>query len=180
VKRLLRPALLGLGLVALGMAPLAGCDADAPPPGKPDARLSVHAVESSTPTPAGLAYVEAVASVQTEAEAADGLVRVRVLQRGLSLPVPAGLPEAEILRLDLAATLGETMLQQPEGAAAVVDLLRPMVAVDRSLPLDRASARALVTLGDAAVRLEDDALAAGSYARAIEMMSLLRQELLQR
>jgi hypothetical protein len=59
----------------------------------------------------------------------------------------------------------------------VRDLLFPMLAPERSLPLDRASARALVVLGDAAAQLHDDALAAGSYARAIRVMSLLRQEL---
>ena len=52
-----------------------------------------------------------------------------------------------------------------------------MLAPERSLPLDRATARALVVLGDAAISTGDDALAAGSYARAIRMMSLLRQEL---
>jgi hypothetical protein len=154
-----------------------GCDAEAPPAGSPDARLATHAVEASTPTPAGLAYVEAMARVHAEADGVSGPSRVRALQRGLALPVPAGLDEAEILRLDLAASLGETLLQLPEGAQPTVDLLRPMVAADRSLPLDRASARALITLGDAAARLEDDALAAGSYARAIRLMSLLRQEL---
>lgn len=165
-------ALAGFGVMAV-----AACDAEAPSPGEPDARLSTHAVEPSTPTPAGLAYVESVAAVQTEAETFSGPTRVRALQRGMALPVPAGLAEAEILRLDLAASLGEALLEQPDGAYTAIDLLRPMVDVEDSLPLDRASARALITLGDAAAQVEDDALAAGSYARAIRLMSLLRQEL---
>jgi hypothetical protein len=115
--------------------------------------------------------------VQTDAESLRGPARIRALQRGMALPVPAGLAEAEILRLDLAATLGEALLEQPDGAYVTIDLLRPMLDVEDSLPLDRASARALITLGDAAARVEDDALAAGSYARALRLMTLLRQEL---
>ncbi len=167
-----------LALAACGVLAVAACD-EAPASGEPDARLRTHAVEPSTPTPAGLAYVESVAAVQTEAEALQGPARVRALQQGMALPVPAGLAEAEILRLDLAATLGEALLEQPDGAYTVIDLLRPMVDVEDSLPLDRASARALITLGDAAAQVEDDALAAGSYARAIRLMSLLRQELVR-
>ncbi len=91
--------------------------------------------------------------------------------------MPAGLAEAEILRLDLAARLGEELMSTDAGARSAPELLAPMLAVERSLPLDRAIARALVVLGDAAVKTGDDALAAGSYARSIEMMSLLRQEL---
>ena len=145
-----------------------------------DARLTVHAVEPSAPTAEGLAYVRAVADVLARAEAADSDERVALLRRGLSLPVPAGLAEAEILRLELAATLAETLMQRPTGAAVAHDVLAPMLAVERSLPMDRASARALVALGDASVKLGRDALAAGSYGRALRMMSLLRQELEQR
>ena len=124
-----------------------------------------------------MAYVRAVADVLRRAEAAEGDERVQILRRGLSLPVPAGLPEAEILRMELAATLGETLVERPHGSQVAYDLLAPMLPVERSLPMDRATARALIALGDAAVDLERDAVAAGSYARALRMMSLLRAEL---
>ncbi|MBL4686306.1 MAG: hypothetical protein JKY37_17055 [Nannocystaceae bacterium] len=91
--------------------------------------------------------------------------------------MPGGLGEAEILRLELAASLAETLLARPAGATVAHDLLAPMLKVERSLPMDRATARALIALGDASVRTGRDALAAGSYGRAIRVMSLLRQEL---
>lgn len=164
------------------------CDPDAGGPGspgeptvarvaEPDARLVVHAVEPGAPTREGLAYVRAVADVLATAEAAEGDERLAALRRGLALPVPADLGEAEILRLEMAATLGEALLERPQGAPVAVDVLSPMLHVERSLPMDRATARALVTLGDASVKTGRDALAAGSYARAIRVMSLLRQEL---
>lgn len=170
----------GLGLV-LVLAPL-GCDPsgdadDAALRRAPDARLRTHVVAPSTPTAEGLAYLRAVADAHGQADAEHGDARVRWLRQGLALPVPAGLAEAEIVRLDLAARLAEELMTRPEGAAAARDLLAPMLAVERSLPLDRATARALVVLGDAAVAVGDDALAAGSYSRSIEVMSLLRQEL---
>lgn len=163
-------------LVVLGLAG-AGCEAEPAGPGAPDPTVRTHAVEPSTPSPGGLAYIEAMADVHARAEEADTVTRVSILREGLAVPVPSGLAEAEILRLDLAAALAESLVLQPEGAAVAIDLLRPMLPVERSLPLDRATARALVALGDAAARVGDDALAAGSYARAIRLMSLLRQEL---
>ena len=144
------------------------------------ADLVVHAVEPGEPTPEGLAYVRAVADVMAQAEGADAETRITILRKGLALPVPAGLGEAEILRLELAATLAETLLERPEGAQVAHDMLMPMLKTERSLPLDRASARALVALGDASVKTGRDALAAGSYARSIRMMSMLRQELVNR
>ena len=159
-----------------------GCDPDdaahARADEAPDDRLATHRVASAPATPEGLAYLEAVAAVHDDADgqsSAEG--RAAALRRGLALPVPAGLAEAEVLRLELAARLAETLASHPEGVPAAIDLLAPMVAPERSLPLDRASARALVTLGDLAVAAGDDALAAGSYARAIRVMSSLRQEL---
>lgn len=162
-------------VLAVGVAP--GCDASGGGEGEPDPTLRTHVVEPSTPTPGGLAYIEAVARVHAQTGGADAPTRIRALRQGLALPVPDGLPEAEILRLDLAAAAAEALLQGPAGEQAAIELLGPMLPVERSLPLDRASARALVALGDAAARLGDDALAAGSYARAIRLMSLLRQEL---
>lgn len=170
--------------IALAVTVVGGCEgADAPDSGvlaaaRPDARLRTHVVEPSTPTPAGLAYIRAVAEVHARADATGGAgPRAVVLREGLALPVPAGLGEAEVLRLELAAALCETLLETREGAPVARDVLAPMLAPDRSVPLDRATARAMVALGDAAVKTGDDALAAGSYARAIKVMSLLRQEL---
>lgn len=143
----------------------------------PDATLRTHVVAPSTPTAEGLAYLRAIAEVHAQADALTGEARVQVLRSGLGLPVPGGLAEAEIMRLDLAARLGEELMATPQGARAARELLVPMLGVRRSLPLDRATARALVVLGDASAQTGDDALAAGSYARSIEVMSLLRQEL---
>lgn len=183
-----------LATAALVLSIAAGCDpsgetgtpsergAKAPSEDPLDyADLVVHAVEPGEPTPEGLAYVRAVADVMAKADAAPSDdERISVLRRGLALPVPAGLGEAEILRLELAATLAETLLERPEGAQVAHDMLMPMLKTERSLPLDRASARALVALGDASVKTGRDALAAGSYARSLRMMSMLRQELVNR
>ncbi len=98
------------------------------------------------------------------------------MRRALALPVPAGLDEAPILRLELASALCEDLMQRPGGAELAVDLLAPMLDPSRALPLDRVTARALVRLGDAAREVGRDALAAGSYARAIRVLSMLRQE----
>jgi len=172
-----------------------GCDpSDAEGPAQvdravPESTLHTHIVEPSTPTAEGLAYLRAVAQVHRQADERGAEARIRVLRQGLSLPIPAGLPEAEIMRLDLAARLGEELMSRStteanatsggnsSGARVARDLLRPMLAVDNTVPLDRATARALVVLGDAAAKTGDDALAVGSYSRSIQIMSLLRQEL---
>jgi hypothetical protein len=157
---------------------ISGCDDDAPArPGDPDATLRTHEIQPSTPTPEGLAYLEAIAGVHREADRRSGAARTQALESGLSIPVPGDLPEAEVLRLELATRLAETTMERPGGEKVACDLLQPMLAPQRSLPLDRATARALVVLGDAAAKAGDDALAAGSYARAIGVMSMLRQEL---
>ena len=181
-------ALLGLAVVgcddnAGSQAEVAGV-VEAEQASTPDARLQTHEIVPSTPTADGLAYIRAVAAIHAEADApadapadADGSAqRVAALQRGLALPVPEGLPEAEILRLGLATRLASAWIEGGEAQRAQ-DLLAPMLAPSRSVPLDRASAEALVLLGDAATRTGDDALAAGSYGRSIRMMSILRQEL---
>jgi len=174
---LARGATRVLALV-LALASVPACDeASAPAPNKPDATLRAHAVEPSTPTAEGLAYIDAVARAHERADASEGQARIEVLHAALAMPVPAGLGEAEPLRLELAARLGETLAQTPEGVAAARDLLAPMLATHRSLPVDRATARALVVLGDVALESGDDALAAGSYMRAIRVMSMLREEL---
>lgn len=176
---MIRPLVLAFAAFAL----VAGCDpapddAEARAAAAPDARLSTHRVEDGTPSPAGIAYVEAVMRIHGEADgAADVERRSAALRRGLALPVPAGLPEAEVLRLELTTRLCETLATRPDGVQVALDILEPMLDPARSLPLDRASARALVTLGDLAVDAGDDALAFGSYARAIRVMSSLRREL---
>ena len=169
-----RLALLGV------LASVACCDDAEPAPvtaAEPDATLRTHEVQPSTPTAEGLAYVESVAAAHRRADGLEGRPRTQALQAALAVPVPADLPEAEVLRLELATRLAELSMEQPGGAAVARDLLQPMLSVQRSLPLDRSTARALVVLGDAAAKTGDDALAAGSYARSIRMLSILRQEL---
>lgn len=173
---------IGLLLAVSGSLVASGCDSDAVTRGTvegpgPDARIQTHVVLPSTPTPEGLAYIEAIADVHARADAATGDRRVAILRGGLAMPVPARLGEAEVLRLELAARLAETLSRQPQGVPVALDVLVPMLRTDRSLPVDRATARALVVLGDIAAESGDDALAAGSYARSIRVMSLLRQEL---
>lgn len=156
---------------------IAACDDEAKQPGDPDATLRTHEIQASTPTPAGLAYLEAIAAAHREADRSTGAAQLQALEAGLSIPVPSDLPEAEVMRLELATRLAEASMVRPGGARVACDVLEPMLAPQRSLPLDRSTARALVVLGDAAAKTGDDALAAGSYARAIGMMSMLRQEL---
>jgi hypothetical protein len=175
---------LARGLVVAGLFACTGAcevspDADErADAGSPDARLRTHEISASAPTPEGLAYLEAIADAHAQADAAqDAERRAAALRQGLALPVPAGLTEADPLRLELAARLCETLAEEPSGIPVALDLLAPMLDPERSLPVDRASARALVVLGDLAVETGDDALAAGSYMRAIKVMSLLRQEL---
>lgn len=176
VGRLLQSLAIAGGLAGLAAG---GCDGgpDTDEPA-PDSRLRTHAIVPSEPTPQGLAYLEAVADAHARADAEDRPDRrIAALRDALAIPVPAGLPESEPLRLELAARLCETLAEQPGGLPVALDLLAPMLDPERSLPVDRASARALVVLGDVAVQAGDDALAAGSYMRAIRVMSLLRQEL---
>ncbi len=178
--RMLAPLVTALVVVS-------GCDdgssdavsrvADAPAAREqtPDGTLKTHEVVPSTPTAEGLAYLEAVAGVLRTADGQTGDARVVTLRGGLALSVPADLPEAEIVRLQLATRIAEAQLEAD--ATAARDLLAPMLDAKRSVPLDRASAQALIVLGDAATRTGDDALAAGAYARSIRMMSILREEL---
>ena len=164
-------------LVAMLVAAPACDEGSGGQPGDPDATLRTHEIQPSTPTAEGLAYVEAIAKAHREADGSSGAAQTQALEAGLSIPVPADLPEAEVLRLELATRLAESTMARPGGEKVAVSVLQPMLATQRSLPLDRATARALVVLGDAAAKSGDDALAAGSYARAIGVMSMLRQEL---
>jgi hypothetical protein len=153
---------------------LGGCDAD--PERQPDARLRTHVALDATPTSASLDYLERVAAIHVEADALRGKERIDVLAEGLALPLPASDGEAEVAELDLAARLAETLIAEGRSGDAI-ERLSPLLEVERSLPMHVASARALVLLGDAAAAEGDEALAAGSYARAIRLMSLLRLEL---
>lgn len=169
---------IGLGLV-LPWAP--GCEEDTAPRQAtgPDARVRTHAVVSGTPTPQGLAYLEHVAEVHARADRTDdAAARETLLRDALERSVPTDVPEAEILRLGLAVRLArEVRTSEDGGSARVRVLLEPLLEPEISLPLDRVSAEALIELGDAAAAMGDDALAAGSYARSIRLMSLLRQEI---
>ena len=170
-----------LGLV-LGLALVsASCDSDGgvfKDSGEPDDRLVVHALESSAPSTEGAAYARAVTRVHERAGgAASTAERIAILHEGLAIPVPAGFAEGQVLRLELATALCETLAARPEDVPAALEVLEPMLRPERSLPLDRVTARALVTLGDTARAGGDDALAAGSYARAIRVMSMLQQEM---
>ncbi|MCR9164711.1 MAG: hypothetical protein ACE37F_33965 [Nannocystaceae bacterium] len=173
----------------LGTVVVAACDDDADAEGEvvhtevaastsatPDGTLKTHEIVPSTPSAEGLAYLRAVAAIQREADDQRGAAAVATLQRGLDLEVPAGLPEAEIVQLELASRIAGLLIES-DAAAEAKELLVPMLEPSRSVPLDRASAEALIMLGDAATRTGDDALAAGTYARSIRMMSILRQEL---
>ena len=154
-----------------------GCSAEQPEGGSPDARLQTHAVIAGDATAEGLAYIESIADVHRRADASPDR-SAEILREGLEVSLPPNDGgELEILRLELAARLCENLHEQPGGAAEAVEVLSPMLSPERSLPLHRSTARALVALGDAAVKTGDDALAAGSYMRAIRMMSMLREEL---
>lgn len=179
------------GLALLLSLTVAGCgdpSGDAPlggEPGtreaKPDSRLEVHAIEPGTPSKAGLEYIETVAEAHAEADAKiaagdSGAARAE-LRRQLSQPRPDGVAEAEALQLDLAARLAQLELEAGDAEAARQSLEPRLMPTSRSLPLDPVTARALVTLGDAARAGGDDALAAGSYARALKIMSMESAEL---
>jgi hypothetical protein len=142
------------------------------------ADVEVHAVVPGPASAAGVAYLRQLAGTHEAVRRAAGTSarQVELLRGALAIPPPSGLAEAEIARLELLAELGEHLLLGAGSPAEAIHLLAPELSA-RSLPLDRVSARALVVLGDAAKRTGDDALAATSYARAIRVMSMLRQEL---
>ena len=149
----------------------------------PDARVEVYAVDmDATPgDPAGLAYLEAVAAAHADADAHlasdpdDGMGAAQRLRPLLDRSVPAG-DAAVVVHLELAARYAELSARDADGASEAIEILEPLLAPTRQLPLHAASARALVALGDAAAQLDDHALAAGSYARSVRVMSQLRKQ----
>lgn len=173
----------GWTLGALALCFVAGCDPVKAP--GPDARVELYAVDrdalSSSADAASSSWLEAVANAHERADAAvgrgDTAAALVELEGALARSAPtddAVAPLVQIVRLDLAARFGELQPSTPDGASETIARLRPMLNPERALPLDSASARALVVMGDAASLVDDHALAAGSYARAVKVMSKLR------
>lgn len=145
----------------------------------PDARVELVAVDLDRASAASVAYLEALASAHAEADALvedDRKAALAILRSAWELETPDE-DVARVNHLELSARMAEIMLQDDGGAVDAVALLRPMLDPQNTLPRDRSSARALVALGDAATAIDDDALAAGSYARAVRVMSALRKEM---
>lgn len=141
-----------------------------------DTRLVTHAVLDGKPSAEGLAYAQAVVDAHQQADAlTDRQARIDRLLLALELALPAGDGTAELLRYQLLARTAELMLDGKEAERALA-LLEPQLATSVSLPIDRAAARCLVALGDAAAQTGDHALAMSSYARALELLSLLLEE----
>ena len=141
-----------------------------------DTRLEAHAVLAGKATSEGLAYVQAVVDAHQQADAlVERQARIDRLLLALELELPPNDGTAEQLRYELLARTAELMLEGGEAERALA-LLEPQLATSVSLPIDRASARCLIGLGDAAVQTGDHALAMGSYARALELLSLLLEE----
>ncbi len=162
MKRLLA-AWLGAGMVA--------CGTDDP------LRLDVEAVEIGVRDGAARAYARAAARALERARATDDPAeREALLLPVLEAPVPAGMEGAVLLRLEVAELLCETWTRDAAGARRAVTLLSPMLAPDRTLPLDPVTARGLVCLGDAAAAAGRTDLAAESYLRAIRLMQMLQEE----
>lgn len=168
--------------LALGVS-LGGCTAggeagneEAPARAALDTRLETHAPLAGEPTAEGLAYVQAVAEAHRAADQSpDRAAALEILLAALERSPPPGDGAAELLHYELLARTAELLLAS--GASEeVVELLGPRLAPERSLPRARALARCLVALGDAAAQSGDHALAMSSYARALELLTLLLEE----
>lgn len=145
----------------------------------PDARLELVEIDLQRADSASVEYLQALSKAHAQADALladDRQAALDRLRSAWDLNVPAG-GAARVTQLELSARMAEIMLQDEGGAVDAVALLRPMLDPKVALPKDRSSARALVALGDAASEIDDDALAAGSYARAVRVMSALRKEM---
>jgi hypothetical protein len=173
-----RTPCVALALVASSLAVVA-CE------GEPDTRLSLHErdeVTAESTSDAALAWITGVAQAHREADAARNRAeRLEILRDAVASPMPEELAtpggDGEVLALELATRLCETWLEDPADAPEAVAVLVPMLEPEASLPIDRASARALIVLGDAAAATGDLELAAGSYARALTLMSRLRERM---
>lgn len=164
--------------VALLVGTAAGCTAGSPERERAavDTRLDTHAVIEGEPSEAGLRYVQAIAEAHRTADRlSDHKAQIDTLRSAIELRWPDGDGTAELLHYETLARASELLLAAGD-SEQVVELLTPRVAPERSLPLDRASARCLVALGDAAAHTGDHALAMGSYARALEMLMMLLEE----
>jgi hypothetical protein len=161
-------------LFAAGLTLVACTDENEAAPTSVDTRLETHVPLDGEPTAAGLAYVQALATAHQQADRDPANALAILLAAGEHTP-PAGDGTAERLHYELLARTAELLLAQGDEVRAL-KLLAPHLAPELSLPVDRASARCLVALGDAAARGGDHALAMGSYARALEMLTLLLEE----
>lgn len=169
---------LGLALsLALSLSASACDRAEAPPAqtSSVDTRLETHAVLPGSPSAAGLAYLEAVAEAHARADAASGDAAIAILAAAAEREPVAGDGTAELVHYELLARTAEAMLANGEAERALA-LLAARLGPETSLPIDRAAARGLVALGDAAAQTGDLALAMGSYARALDMLTLLLEE----
>ncbi len=166
--------LLGLGL-SLGLTSAVGCSGEPEAPAASiDTRLTTHVLLDGDPTEAGLAYVQEIAVAHGRADR-DPAGALEILLAAVERTPPAGDGTAERLHYQLLARTAELMLAQGDDVRAY-ELLAPRLDPERSLPVDRATARCLVALGDAAARKGDQAVAMGSYARALEVLTLLLEE----
>jgi hypothetical protein len=169
-------------LACLLLLTSAACSEDSSKREQPlDTRLKTHAVLDGKASAEGLAYVQAIVEAHQQADAlTDRQARIDRLLLALELEPPSSGGTvvdgtAELLRYELLARTAELMLEGGEAERALA-LLEPQLATSVSLPLDRAAARCLIGLGDAAAQTGDHALAMSSYARALELLSLLLEE----
>lgn len=174
--RTLRRHLLGLGLALFVLGAACTEDSSKPRERALDTRLETHDVLPGKPSVEGLAYVQAIVEAHREADVLDDRqARIDRLLAALEREPPRFDGTAELLYYELLARTAELMLEGGLAERALA-LLEPRLSTSVSLPVDRASARCLVDLGDAAAQTGDHALAMGSYARALELLSLLLEE----
>jgi hypothetical protein len=177
-------------LVALGLvAPVigsAGCGAEPSGSGAPDTALLTHVVDLARADAEGLAFMERAAEAHEAADAAHAAGAPGQALKSLDAvwqraPLTFAGPNAgvvEIVVFELLARRAELAVEiaDPGLARDMLETLRPLLSPAQSLPRDRASARALVGLGDVARLAGDDRLAVESYARAIDLMAILMED----
>jgi hypothetical protein len=163
-------------VLAVSLAGVA-CEARGERAGRLDLRLATYAVVPSTPTPEGAAYLRAMARAFAQADRASApAARAAVLREALAVPIPRGVGEAEIVRLEVATALCETLATDGDGVSAALTMLAPLIAPSRTLPVDRVTARALVVFGELSERAGDPDGAVASYGRALRLLAMLREE----